>query len=203
MIDSREIILARIRSATQNHKMPAPIIESHGPLPQLTDNLPDLFIEKAISVATRIEPLNSLSEVAPVVSRILVEHNAPPIIRRSNTLHHLSLPGLTVLSGRSENDDQASLVQAFCGVAETGTLVFLSGPDSPSTLNFIPDIHIVLLSADKIVGHYEAAWQLIQAAGTLPRHVHFVTGPSRTGDIAQTLQTGIHGPRFLYVLMYR
>ena len=86
----------------------------------------------------------------------------------------------------------------------SGTLVLLSGADNPTTLNFLPDTHIVVVAADDIAGDYEAVWQRIReryGAGKLPRTVNFVTGPSRSADIEQTLILGAHGPRALHILV--
>jgi L-lactate dehydrogenase complex protein LldG len=110
--------------------------------------------------------------------------------------------GLTVVSRAAENGDQAALAPAFAGIAETGTLMLLSGPESPTTLNFLPDAHLVVLAADRIVGPFEDAWdRLRRSRGDLPRTVNFITGPSRSGDIEQTLQMGAHGPVDLHILL--
>jgi L-lactate dehydrogenase complex protein LldG len=58
----------------------------------------------------------------------------------------------------------------------------------------------VLRAAD-VVGPYEEAWARLRRAGGMPRTVNFVTGPSRTGDIEQTIYLGAHGPRRLHVLL--
>jgi L-lactate dehydrogenase complex protein LldG len=76
-----------------------------------------------------------------------------------------------------------------------------SGPDAPTTLNFLPDTNIVLIAAGRIVGAYEEAWALLRSAGAMPRTVNFITGPSRSADIEQTLQLGAHGPRRLHILL--
>mgnify|MGYP003377176679 CR=1 FL=1 len=67
-------------------------------------------------------------------------------------------PLLSIHRGRSHGDDAVSVTAAFAGVAETGTLMLTSGAAHPTTLNFLPDTHIVVLRADQIVGPYEAAW---------------------------------------------
>ena len=57
---------------------------------------------------------------------------------------------------------------------------------------------------DADLGPYEDAWDRLRAAegeGRLPRTVNFITGPSRTGDIEQTIQMGAHGPRRLHVIL--
>ncbi len=97
-----------------------------------------------------------------------------------------------------------ALSRAFAGVAETGTLVLLSGPENPTTLNFLPDTHIVVIQAADIAGDYESVWRQLRALygpGILPRTVNFITGPSRSADIEQTLILGAHGPRALHILV--
>ncbi|GGK79975.1 hypothetical protein GCM10007941_32740 [Amphritea balenae] len=104
--------------------------------------------------------------------------------------------------------DIASLTSSFAGIAETGTLMLHSGPDSPTTLNFLPDNHLVILRRSTIVGVYEEAWKKVRAAFggtesglTLPRTVNMITGPSRSADIEQKLQMGAHGPKTLVIFL--
>ena len=97
-----------------------------------------------------------------------------------------------------------SVTGAFAAVAETGTLMLVSGPEHPTTLNFLPDTHIVVLERNAVVGTYEEAWDRLRAAtggAPLPRTVNFVTGPSRTGDIEMQIELGAHGPRRLHILL--
>jgi L-lactate dehydrogenase complex protein LldG len=101
-------------------------------------------------------------------------------------------------------DDMVGVTSAMAAVAETGTLVAESGPHHPSTLNFVPETHIVVLPAGKVVGCYEDVWDSLReaAAGApLPRTINFISGPSRTGDIEQTITLGAHGPRRLHVIL--
>lgn len=99
--------------------------------------------------------------------------------------------------------DIASLTMSFAGIAETGTLMLHSGSQSPTTLNFLPDNHLVILRRSTIVGVYEEAWKKIREkfGNTLPRTVNMITGPSRSADIEQKLQMGAHGPKNLVILL--
>lgn len=90
---------------------------------------------------------------------------------------------------------------AYAGIAETGSVVFPSGPARPTTLNFLPAYHVVVLRAADIVDCMETLWERLLADGGMPRAVNVVTGPSRTADFEQTLQLGAHGPRHLHVLL--
>ena len=113
-------------------------------------------------------------------------------------------PLVGLRQGPAAGDTAVGVTRAFAGVAETGSLLVRSGPDSPTTLNFLPAVHIVCLAAGDIVGPFEDAWDRLRAAqsdGAVPRSVSLITGPSRTADIEQTLQLGAHGPVALYILV--
>jgi L-lactate dehydrogenase complex protein LldG len=106
--------------------------------------------------------------------------------------------------GRAEASDQVSLSRAVAAAAETGTLFLVSGPDNPTTLNFLPETNMVLIAAADILGSYEEAWdrlRVVYGQGALPRTVNLISGPSRTADIEQTIVRGAHGPRRLAVLI--
>jgi L-lactate utilization protein LutC len=111
---------------------------------------------------------------------------------------------LKVSHGRAQGDDLAGLSVAYCGIAETGSLVMLSGPGSPTTLNFLPDDFICVLDVKRIVPRMEDAWALMREEHlSTPRSVNIITGPSRTADVEQTIQLGAHGPRRLHVVLLR
>jgi L-lactate dehydrogenase complex protein LldG len=113
---------------------------------------------------------------------------------------------LSLRRGRGEGSDQVSITGAFAGIAETGTLVTASGPEHPVTLNLLPDTHIVVLREGDIVGGYEDVWARLRARygkNGMPRTVNTITGPSRTGDIEQTIELGAHGPRRMHVVVVR
>ena len=110
---------------------------------------------------------------------------------------------LEVSTGASDGHQLAAVSHAFAGVAETGTLVMASGTDNPTTLNFLPDTHIVVVDAKDIAGDYETVWARSANIrhGRVPRAINLITGPSRSADIAQILILGAHGPRRLHVLL--
>lgn len=101
-----------------------------------------------------------------------------------------------------DRDWLAGIAIAYAGIAETGSLVMPSGPERPTSLNFLPDFHIVVLRASDVVDYMEEVWARLQREhGDLPRTVNVITGPSRTGDVEQIIQLGAHGPRRLHVLL--
>lgn len=111
-------------------------------------------------------------------------------------------PLLRLREGRAQGSDAVSVTHAFAAIAETGTLMLPSAPERPTTLNLLPDTTIVVLKADRVVGAYEEAWDLLRAeCEGMPRNVMLVTGPSRSADIEQALELGAHGPRRLHVVL--
>ena len=117
-------------------------------------------------------------------------------------------PMLNWRVGRAEATDMVSVQHGFAAVAETGTLMLPSAPERPTTLNLLADTAVVVLRASRVVGAYEEAWDLLRAenhdarsGGFMPRNIMWVTGPSRSADIEQTLELGAHGPRRLHVML--
>jgi L-lactate dehydrogenase complex protein LldG len=117
-------------------------------------------------------------------------------------------PLLEFEARRAEGTDQVSLQHGWAGIAETGTLMLPSAPERPTTLNLLAETEVVVLRASAIVGAYEEAWDRLRAeshdersGGFMPRNIMFVTGPSRSADIEQTLELGAHGPRRLHILL--
>ena len=83
-----------------------------------------------------------------------------------------------------------------------GTLVMLAGAQTPTATTLLPATHVAVVRADRIVPGMEEAFALIrQERGTLPRAVNLISGPSRTGDIEQTIVVGAHGPYRVHTLV--
>jgi L-lactate dehydrogenase complex protein LldG len=151
------------------------------------------------------------ADVAAEVANYLARNNLPAeaAMAPSSALDGFDWASQKMLAlrrGRGEGSDQVSITGAFAGIAETGTLVTASGPEHPVTLNLLPDTHIVVLREDDIVGGYEDVWARLRARygkDCMPRTVNTITGPSRTGDIEQTIELGAHGPRRMHILVVR
>ena len=166
-----------------------------------------LFVEMAEEVAATVARVPAMTAVPDALASYLKGENLPAEVRMApapalEALDWAGQPLLSVETGAARAEDEISLTAAFAGVAETGTLMLLSGPAGPTTLNFLPENHVVVLRASQIVGHYEDAWDRLRAVdGALPRSVNLITGPSRTADIEQTIQLGAHGPRRLHIIL--
>ena len=151
------------------------------------------------------------AEVPGEVSAYLARNNLPATVAMAPSpllecYDWTSQKMLSIRRGRGEGSDQVSVTGAFAGIAETGTVVMASGPDHPVSLNLLPDTHVVVLRESDIVGGYEDVWGRLRARygkNLMPRTVNTITGPSRTGDIEQTIELGAHGPRRMHILVVR
>jgi L-lactate dehydrogenase complex protein LldG len=196
----RDIVTERLRRA------PKGVIPRRGQL--VGAELIALFRTQAEAALATVVDVEAASAVPEAISDFLRGHNLPASVRigddpRLGVMPWTDTP-LEVAQGPSHGHDLNAVSHAFGGVAETGTLIMTSGPENPSTLNFLPDNHIVVLSADDITGDYETMWDKVRAAygrGQMPRTINMITGPSRSADIEQTLLLGAHGPRRLHIVI--
>ncbi len=170
------------------------------------------FKEMAEDAACTVETVAAEAAVPGAVSNYLRANNLPTQVTLApdewlTGLDWDSEALLDTKPGPAGIADMVSVTPAFAGVAETGTLVALSGADHPSTLNFVPDYHVVALRASQVVGAYEEVWAQLRKVNkqgrgfTMPRTVNMITGPSRTADIALTIELGAHGPRSLHIVL--
>jgi L-lactate dehydrogenase complex protein LldG len=198
----RDIVAERLRRAPQG------VIPARGQLAGAA--LIALFRSQAEAAFATVAEVDSTIDVPEAVAAFLRGHNLPASIRMGDDLRLRAMPWgdtfLEVSQGPSTGGDLNAVSHALGGVAETGTLIMTSGPENPSTLNFLPDNHIVVLSAKDIAGDYETMWDKVRAAygrGQMPRTVNMITGPSRSADIEQTLLLGAHGPRRLHIVIVK
>ena len=169
-----------------------------------------LFRAEAERVAASVAEVAQAQDIVSEAARYLREHNLPATLRMGADARLADLDwsetAIEVTHGPSQGDDLNGLSHAFGAMAETGTLAMTSGPGNPTTLNFLPDNHIVVLRETDLVGDAESLWDRLRAAygkAVAPRTVNLITGPSRSGDIEQQIVLGAHGPRRLHIIILR
>ena len=172
--------------------------------------LVEVFRAQAEAALATVRVVDSVAEVPRAVAEFLRDHNLPATLRMGDDPRLKAMPwgetAIEMSQGRSDGGDLNAVSHALGGVAESGTAVMVSGPENPSTLNFLPDNHIVVIAAKDIAGDYERVFAKLRATygkGQMPRTVNFITGPSRSGDIEQTLLLGAHGPRRLHLVVVK
>ena len=166
------------------------------------------FKAEAERAQASVAEIARAEDVPAEIARFLRESNLPATLRMGEDARLAALPwadtALEVAHGPSDGHDLNAVSAAFAAVAETGTLALVSGPDNPTTLNLLPDNHIVIVFASDLVGDFENVFTKLRGAygqGKAPRTLNFITGPSRSADIEQTLLLGAHGPRRLHIVV--
>ncbi len=213
---ARNAIFSRIRSAQNRPADPAPAeleavrdyISQHskGPLPTVGTDLIAHFRQQAQRMSDTVAEVQATADVPSAVAQYLGEIGATRHAIAWKTLDGLDWQGagLNVEFHPPRNEDMVGITGAFCAVAETGSLMLLSGTQTYSSAALLPETHIAIVPASRIVAHMEDAFALARAErGELPRAVNFISGPSRTGDIEQTIVLGAHGPYRVHVILVR
>ena len=216
-MSSRERILERIRKAqgrggSKPSQAELEAVETYlrahprGTLPKVEEDLVARFRARAEATQCTTEELTAKAEVPAAVARYLKSSDLPLagcVWPQLDDLDWKSA-GLALAARAANGDDAVGVTGAFAAIAETGTLMFASGPDTPAGVSLLPETHVAVLSAGRIVAHMEEAWDLARAElGQLPRAINFVSGPSRTADIDQTIVLGAHGPYRVHIVLVR
>ncbi|HSV28889.1 MAG TPA: LUD domain-containing protein [Candidatus Omnitrophota bacterium] len=213
---ARDAILGNIRRALHRDVLPA--CEQANLNRRMADSRPNVvpargrgdhgelverFRAMAVETQATLARVADEAAVPAAIAAFLADAGIAPAVVASPALSGLDWggAGLQARLGAALPGDLVSVTPTFRAVAETGSLVTLSAPDRPSSLHFLPDVHIALVKASEVVGAYEDAWAALRQAGALPRTVNLITGPSRTADIEQSLLLGAHGPRRLHVIL--
>jgi len=213
-MNARENILGRIRAAHGKAPTASPreraAVASHigarvlSPRPSLDWEPAARFRERVLALSSTFEEIGAIEEAPRAVARYLHGQGLP--LNAVCWSEFSGLPwreaGLVVEARAACGDDLVGITSAYCAIAETGTLMLLSGSRTPATTSLLPETHIALVAARRIVRTMEEAWALMRAEhGLPPRAVNFVSGPSRTADIEQTLTLGAHGPYRVHVVL--
>jgi L-lactate dehydrogenase complex protein LldG len=163
------------------------------------------FMDRARASGAEIRPLASAADIPAAIAEVLRGRNLPAVVHlppdaQWDGLPWENAPGLTATRAAPGGDDAALNAVPFA-IAETGTLAFLSDVARPASWHFRPGLEIAVLEADHILPHLESVLARAKIAGPLPHTINLVTGPSRTGDIEQTLELGAHGPKALVIFI--
>jgi L-lactate dehydrogenase complex protein LldG len=215
---ARDTILARVRTALDK-KLPDARAKAnaetyvtahrHGPRPQMPADLRARFIQRARDMSSTVESIAAMSDVPSAVARYL-DTLAPDIGGQPRTgvcwpeLASLdwSTAGLSIDPRPTLGNDRLGITGCFCAIAETGTIVITSGAGTPTATALLPDTHDAIVRPERIVSGMEEAFALIRAEqGAMPRALNLISGPSRTGDIEQTIVLGAHGPFRVHLLV--
>jgi len=206
-------ILARIKQA-QDASKSSDLTLASNPVPQAisAEKLLDYFREQATQALCTVQDIETVHAAPKVIADYLTQHEQPALLALANTsaFAQLDWHGANMEISHLLRDQQtrAVMVEADYAIAETGTLILTSSPQQPTTLNFLCDTLIVLVRIENIVAYYESAWDSLKEHAKknatefdLPRVTNWVTGPSKTADIEQTIQLGAHSAQRVLILL--
>ncbi|MDK3021225.1 lactate utilization protein C [Cupriavidus taiwanensis] len=220
--DARDRIFARIRAAQGRPAQPsagergavADYLARHpqGPRPAAAPDLTEAFLAQAQRMASSVDRVATLADVPAATVRYL---DSLELVRRAVAWDEFAaLPwqaaGLAVECRPPVRDavadrahgDLVGITGCFCAIAETGSLMLLSGPSTFASAALLPETHVAVVPRSRIVAGLEDAFALVRSErGELPRATNIISGPSRTGDIEQTIVLGAHGPYRVHVIL--
>lgn len=164
------------------------------------------FIEMVRFSQASLEEVATEAGIPAAIARLCVARGLPceVVLAGENRLRGLDWQGagVRVAARLVRSGDAIAVALADGGIAETGTLALRSGAASPSTANFLPEHHVIVLEAARLHAGYEDYWAALRGeVGAMPRTVNWVTGPSRSGDIELRMLMGAHGPLSVHVLL--
>lgn len=213
---ARQAIFSRIRKAQNRASEPtaaelaqvSDYLRDHaaGPQPDIGSDPVARFRDQALRTSQTVDEVASLTDVPAAAAHYIDSLGVPKSAIAWQTL--TSLPwqeaGLRVDFRPPVDKDLVGITGCFCAVAETGTLMLLSGSETFASAALLPETHIAIVPVSRVVRSIEDAFALAKKErGELPRATNFISGPSRTGDIEQTIVLGAHGPYRVHVILVR
>jgi L-lactate dehydrogenase complex protein LldG len=185
---------------------------AQGPRPAMPADLLAKFMTRATDMESTIERVADRMAIPAAVARYIDSLELPAPLASQKSRKGVCWPefadldwkgaSLVIEARPTSGNDRLGITGAFCAIAETGTLVVLTGAQTPTATTLLPDTHVAIVRADRIVSGMEEAFALIRKErGKLPRAINMISGPSRTGDVEQTIVLGAHGPFRVHILV--
>lgn len=183
-----------------------------GPRPTIEGDLRIRFRAMSERMSSTVDEVPHLADAPAAVARYLQAQNLPARAVIWPTLTSLDWAGAGIdvearppRRDESQGADAVGITGCFCAFAETGTLVLASGAQTESSTHLLPETHIALVPASRIVAGMEDVFALLRAERggeeMMPRALNMVSGPSRTGDIELTIVLGAHGPYRVHIVV--
>ena len=214
-MSARDNILGRIRTSLRRADGDGAqaLVRAHiearalSPRPPISGDLVARFRDNAVRLSSTIAEVAHVREAPSAAAAYLRAYDLPLRAVCWPALGGLDWAGsgVSIEPRPAREPDLVGITEVFCAIAETGTLMTLSGAHTPPVSSLLPETHIAVLRVSQIVAAMEEAWQRLRevhgAADFMPRAVNFISGPSRTADIEQTLTFGAHGPYRVHIIL--
>ena len=214
MDNPRDRILGKVRTALgRSGPLPAARAEAmraylrehpQGPRPRSDWELVERFRARATALESTVDEVETMASVPAAIARYLKANQLPltAVLWPELAAMDWKSAGITAEARKAEDRDLVGITGSYCAIAETGTMLMLSGAPTPASTSLLPETHIAIVPVARIVSGMEDAMALVRKErGALPRATNFVSGPSRTADIEQTLVLGAHGPYRVHIVV--
>lgn len=219
----REAMLKTLRTALSTAVLPGATTEAPGGFRRRDPDLADAvsrFTHELTTLGGFVHeaPARDASAVAGIIATITIES----VVKRALMWDEawLPVPGLAASLAAegfdidhqqpddlSSMDRRAELAAATVGItgaeaalAETGSVVLLSGPGRGRLASLLPPVHIAIVERERLVRSLPDLLVTRPELATAGSNLVCITGPSRTADIEHTLSRGVHGPREVHVI---
>lgn len=213
--------LAATRQPLDDGRIPHPgVCPAEDVSDRAVDSLLAQFTDACERVGGQVHHLSSTAEVVALIRDVRVGGPVPilmswdaPMLPLAGLHEALVAEGIEVLSSAVRVDtaghaeDLARLDAATVGVtgaiavlAETGSIVVMSGAGRPRLASLLPPVHVALVTRAQLVPSLGAWLADRPAFPAESANCVVITGPSRTADIEMTLTRGVHGPRSVHVV---
>ena len=195
--ESKALILQNLSSAVREDKKMSRSTERVFVDPQLSidqSKLQNDFIANFEMVSGEVHLLGEKESLTGKINELIRELDAQSVsFWNMNSLKSLEFTSETDLASAD-----IGITGADFAIADTGTLVLLSGPEQPRLTSLLPPVHIAILEKETIVPNIHALFARLGKSyenyDKLCSCISFITGPSRTADIELNLTLGVHGP---------
>ena len=155
---------------------------------------------RAVACLATVQRLSSLDALPTAAAAYLEGLNLPRHAALAEDLDGLDWAGWTRLPPPGRAPSPVSIATVRAAIAETGSIILTSRDAHGPWPNLLADTHIAVVPAGAIFATVEDAVSSLRG-NRLPRSLHLATGPSRTGDIEQTLELGAHGAVRLHIVI--
>jgi L-lactate dehydrogenase complex protein LldG len=176
-----------------------------GPQPTLEGDIVQRFVDWSVRQASTVERIATNADIPAAVARYCDSINVPRTVVTWPIYAHLDWASAGVMceSRPTQGQDKTGVTSVTAGIAETGTILITPSATEHTASVLLPDNHVAIVPAAQIVATMEDGYEIAKAqnGGQPPRAMHYISGPSRTADIAQTLVIGAHGPIRVHVIV--
>jgi L-lactate dehydrogenase complex protein LldG len=203
IVDSREAILKDVRKVTRREDPPV----IHEFRSEVTDPLERLEACWKMAGGKFFAAAN-MEQLKETLLGILGEKNAKTVAVRDTTLARdldLEAKGFTIIQPHTPQiikSADAGITAPDYAIADTGTLVEITGRNLDRTVSLVPPWHVAIVKEEKVLRSLHDLWPKVVSAKE-SHTITFITGPSRTADIEQILTIGVHGPKEANLILLR